>query len=65
MLHVFDEASAADSIAFLSSSYVQNLADRHGRRPLLIGLPILATIATSAMIVACQYSLLSRSMIKY
>ena len=46
--------------AFLSSSYVQNLADRHGRRPLLIVLPLLATLATSAMIVACKSILLSR-----
>jgi len=46
--------------AFLSSSYVQNLADRHGRRPLLIVLPLLATLATSAMIVACKSILISR-----
>lgn len=44
----------ADGIAFLSSSYVQNLADKHGRRPLLIILPLLATLATSSMIVACK-----------
>ena len=42
------------AIAFLSSSYVHNLADKHGRRPLLIILPILATLATSSMIVACE-----------
>jgi hypothetical protein len=45
---------SADGVAFLSSSYVQNLADKHGRRPLLIVLPLLATLATSSMIVACK-----------
>ena len=44
--------------AFLSTSYVQSLADRFGRRPLLIGLPLLATISTAAMMIACMSSIL-------
>jgi hypothetical protein len=51
---------SADEVAFLSSSYVQNLADKHGRRPLLIVLPLLATLATSSMIVACESSIFHR-----
>lgn len=51
-----DDRQLTQAIAFLSSSYVQNLADKHGRRPLLIILPILATLATSSMIVACKSS---------
>ncbi|KAK8846882.1 hypothetical protein IAR55_005972 [Kwoniella newhampshirensis] len=42
-----------DGIAsFLSSSYVQNLSDRFGRRPLLIGLPLLATVSTASILIA-------------
>ncbi|ORX40178.1 major facilitator superfamily domain-containing protein [Kockovaella imperatae] len=39
-------------VSFLSTSYVRNLADKYGRRPLLYTLPILAMIATSSLIVA-------------
>ncbi|ORY27103.1 major facilitator superfamily domain-containing protein [Naematelia encephala] len=38
--------------SFLSSSYIQFLADRFGRRPLLITLPLLATVSTMSMPIA-------------
>ena len=46
--------TSAESAAFLSSGYVQTLADRYGRRPLLIALPLLATISTVSMPFACE-----------
>jgi Na+/melibiose symporter-like transporter len=36
-------------IAFLSSSFVQRMADKFGRRPLMIILPLLATISTISL----------------
>ncbi|KAK4686508.1 hypothetical protein P7C73_g3615, partial [Tremellales sp. Uapishka_1] len=39
-------------VSFFSTSYVQRLADRLGRRTLLIALPLLATISTSSMMIA-------------
>jgi len=45
------------SAAFLSTSYVQQLCDRFGRRPLLIALPLLATVSTGALMIACELTL--------
>ncbi|KAK1921124.1 major facilitator superfamily domain-containing protein [Papiliotrema laurentii] len=39
-------------VSFLSTSYVQRLADKYGRRPLLYTLPAVATISTISMMVA-------------
>lgn len=40
--------------AFLMTSVVQQAADRLGRRPLLVVLPLLAMISTAALLIACK-----------
>lgn len=43
-------------VAFLMTSFVQRLADRVGRRPLLVTLPLLAMISTAALLIGCTCS---------
>lgn len=44
---------ADERVAFLMTSFVQRLADRLGRRPLLVTLPLLAMISTAALLIGC------------
>ena len=48
--------------AFLSTSYVQKLSDRFGRRRLLITLPLVATISTAAIMIACECDFLTQGL---